>query len=119
MTKPLNRFGVLLALAVTAGGCAAGKAFRQGEASMRAGNLDEAVAAYRKAVQAAPDNATYKIGLQRAMTTASRAHLEKAHEYEKDDQLEAALGEYKSASEFDPSNRTASAKVAELDRIIR
>ena len=109
----------VLVLALLAGGCAAGKAFRQGESSMRAGNLDEAVAAYRKATQAAPDNATYKIGLQRAMQTASRAHLEKAREYEKADQLEAALGEYKAASEYDPSNRLASSKIAELDRTIR
>ena len=44
---------------------------------MRAGNLDEAVAAYRKAVQAAPDNANYKIALERAMLAASRAHLDR------------------------------------------
>ena len=112
------QIGVLV-LALLAGGCAAGKAFRQGESSMRAGNLDEAVAAYRKAVQAAPDNATYKIGLQRAMQTASRAHIERAHDYEKQDQLEAALGEYKAASEYDPSNRLSTSKVAELDRVIR
>ena len=49
---------------------------------MRAGNLDQAVAAYRKAVQASPDNANYKIALQRAMLAASRAHLDKAHEFE-------------------------------------
>src|SRR5258706_10310637 len=119
MTKPLNRFGVLLALAVTAGGCAAVQAFRQAETQMRAGNLDEAVAAYRKAVQAAPDNANYKIALSRALVAASRAHLEKAKDFESKDQLEAALGEYKQASEYDPSNRVATSKVAELDRTIR
>src|SRR5215510_12171834 len=119
MTKRLNALGMLLALALTAGGCAAVQAFRQGEAQMRAGNLDEAVAAYRKAVQAAPDNANYKIALSRALITASRAHLDKAREFEAKDQLEAALGEYRQASEYDPSNRTATAKVAELDRTIR
>jgi general secretion pathway protein D len=108
-----------LVLALFAAGCAAGSAFRQGETLMRGGNLDEAVAAYRRAAQAAPNNATYRITLQRAMQAASRAHLDKAREYEKEDQLEAALGEYKAASEYEPSNRTASAKVAELDRIIR
>jgi len=110
--------GVVL-LAVLAGGCAAGTAFRKGDQAMRAGDADQAVAEYRKAVQASPDNATYKISLQRAMLTASRAHLEKAHEFERQDQLEAALGEYKAATEYDPSNRTASSKVAELDRVIR
>ena len=119
MTKRLNALGMLLALALTAGGCAAAQAFRQGETQMRAGNLDEAVAAYRKAVQAAPDNANYKIAMSRALITASRAHLEKAREFEAKDQLEAALGEYKLASEYDPSNRVATAKVAELDRTIR
>ena len=112
------QFGVIV-LALTAGGCAAGKAFSQGESSMRAGNLDEAVAAYRRAVQASPDNPNYKIALQRAMQAASRAHLERAHQFEQQDQLEAALGEYRLASEFDPSNRTATSKVAELDRTIR
>ena len=108
-----------LVVALLAGGCAAGSAFRQGEEHTKNGDLDEAVVAYRKAAQAAPDNATYRITLQRALQAASRAHLEKAHEFERDDQLEAALGEYKEASEYDPSNRTASAKVAELDRTIR
>jgi len=74
--------GVVL-LAVLAGGCAAGTAFRKGDQAMRAGDADQAVAEYRKAVQASPDNATYKISLQRAMLTASRAHLEKAHEFER------------------------------------
>jgi type II secretory pathway component GspD/PulD (secretin) len=86
---------------------------------MRTGNLDEAVTAYRKALQASPENADYKIALQRATQAASRAHLERAHDYEQKDQLEAALGEYKQASEFDPSNRLATSKVAELDRTIR
>jgi general secretion pathway protein D len=109
----------VVALALLMGGCAAGAAYRHGDTAMRAGNLDEAVAEYRKAAQAAPNNATYKISLQRAMQAASRMHLEKAHEYEKQDQLEAALGEYKTASEYEPSNRLASSKIAELDRVIR
>ena len=112
------QIGVLV-LALLAGGCAAGQAFRKGDAAMRAGNLDEAVAEYRRAAMAAPNNATYKISLQRAMQAASRAHLEKAYQYERENQLEASLGEFKAASEFDPSNRTASAKIAELDRTIR
>ncbi len=107
MRTRLARFGVLLALVIVASGCAANKAFRQGEGAMKSGNLDEAVAAYRKAVQAAPDNTNYKIALQRAMQAASRAHLAKAHDFEQQDQLEAALGEYRQASEYDPTNRLA------------
>lgn len=108
-----------VAVATLAAGCAAGSAFRRGEAAMKAGDLDGAVAAYRRAVQESPDNAAYKIALQHAMLAASRAHLDRAKEYEKNDQLEAALGEYKVASEYDPSNRQASGKVIELERTIR
>ena len=102
----LRGLGLLLALAVVAGGCAAGNAFKAGEDAVRAGNLDEAVAAYRRAVQADPRNPNYAIALQRTMVAASRAHLERAKEFEDRDQLEAALGEYRLASEYDPSNRT-------------
>jgi general secretion pathway protein D len=112
------RTGIVIA-ALCAGGCAAGQAFHQGNDAIKAGNLDEAVAAFRKASQAAPDNANYKIALERAQLAASRAHLEKAKDFESKDQLEAALGEYRQASEYDPSNRQATAKVAELDRTIR
>ena len=75
-----------------ASGCAASKAYRQGERAVRAGNLDEAVAAYRRAMQADPRNPDYGIALQRTMVAASRAHLDRAKEFEDRDQLEAALG---------------------------
>ena len=54
----------LLVIAVLAGGCAAGKAFKQGQEAAQAGNLDEAVAAYRRAVQASPNNTEYRIALE-------------------------------------------------------
>ena len=71
MIRRLRGLGVLLAVAVIAGGCAAGRAFRQGEDLSRSGNLDEAVEAYRRAVQADPDNPNYAIALQRTMVAAS------------------------------------------------
>ena len=107
----LKRLIAVCAIAIVAVGCAAGKAFKAGDMAMRAGELDMAVGAYRKAVQGAPENATYKIALQRAMLAASRAHMEKAREYEQMDQLEAAVGEYRLASEYDPTNRLASSKM--------
>ena len=72
MTNRLKGLGILLALAVLAGGCAASKAFKQGEDATRAGNLDDAVAFYRAAVQADPDNPNYKISLERAMQAVLR-----------------------------------------------
>ena len=119
MTRRLKGLAFLVGVTVVAAGCAAGAAVRQGDEAVRAGNLDEAVAAYRRAVQASPSNTSYRIALERTMLAASRAHLDKAREFEQKDQLDAAISEYRLAAEYDPSNRLASAKVAALDRMIR
>ena len=119
MRRQLRVLCVVLGVVAVTAGCAAGKAFRQGDAAMRSGDLDQAVVYYRTAVQSDPDNPNYKIALERAMLGASRAHFERGREFEAANQLEAARGEYQMAAEFDPSNRTAAGKVAELDQTIR
>jgi general secretion pathway protein D len=119
VTNRLMGIGVLLTIAAVAGGCAAGQAFRQGDAAMRKGNLDQAVVSYRKAVQDDPDNPRYKIALERAMQGASRLHLERARQFEMQDQLEAAVSEYRLASEYDPSNRGVAQKVASIEKTLR
>jgi general secretion pathway protein D len=118
VTRRLIGLGVLLAAIGTAG-CAASKALRKGDAAVKTGNFDEAVAYYRTAVQASPDNPNYKIALQRAMLVASREHLDRAKDYEDHDQLEAARSEYKLASEYDPGNGYAALKTTALDQKIR
>ena len=45
--------------------------------------------------------------------------LEKARDFEAQDQLEAARGEYRLAAEYDPSNRTAATKAVSLDQTLR
>jgi len=117
--RRLQRLGVWLVFALMVAGCSAGQAFRQGEEATKRGDLDQAVAYYRKAVQADPDNARYKISLERAMQAASRYHLDRAHEFEKQDQLEAALGEYRLAAENDPTNRGTATKIASLEKTLR
>ncbi|MBS1817743.1 MAG: hypothetical protein JSU08_07430 [Acidobacteria bacterium] len=119
MRTRLTRLGALAGAVALAAGCAAGQAFRQGNAATKAGDFDQAVAYYRTASQASPDNPNYKIALERAQLAASRSHFDKAKEFEAADQLEAARGEYQLASEYDPSNRQAAAKVAALDQTIR
>jgi general secretion pathway protein D len=109
----------VIALASLAAGCASARAFRDGNTATKAGDLDQAVAYYRTAAQAAPDNPNYKIALERALLAASRAHFDKARAFEAQDQLEAARGEYRLASEYDPTNRQAAAKVVSLDQTIR
>ena len=116
MTRKLA--GLVLA-ALLLSGCAAGRAFRHGQEAVRVGDWDAAVTYFTKALQEDPDNAEYKIHLHRAQEEASRAHIEKARELEKKDQLDGALAEYRRALQLDASNRTAAARAAELEKIVR
>ena len=109
---------LLLALAVSAG-CAAGQAFSRGEERARVGDWDSAVVYYREAMQADPDRTEYRIALERAMLSASRVHFDAARDLEAKDQLDAALVEYRKVVEFDPANRQAQEKAAQLERTIR
>jgi general secretion pathway protein D len=110
---------VVLLLTVLVGGCAAGRAYRKGRDAARAGDWDSAVQFYTQALQANPDNAEYKIELERAMQNAAREHITRARDLEAKDQLDAALIEYKRAVEMDSTNRLAAAKAVELERTIR
>jgi general secretion pathway protein D len=114
-----QRLIAVLMLAVLVSGCAAGRAFRRGQDAARAGDWDLAVTEYTKAVQANPDKPEYKIQLERAMQSAAQAHISRAREFEEKDNLDAALVEYRRASELDQTNRLAASKVTELERTIR
>lgn len=100
-------------------GCGAGRAYGRGNESARARDWDTAVVYYTRALQADPNRPEYRIALQRAMVYASRAHLARGREFEQQDELSGALVEYRKASEYDPSNAQAAAKVSELTRTIR
>src|SRR3954470_1704424 len=108
---------LLLALAMLSG-CAAGKAFSQGEKRALAGDWDAAVVYYQQAVQHDPNNADYRIALERANLAASRAHFDTARQLEQKDQPDAALIEYKKTVDYDPGNRQAAEKVAALEKIV-
>jgi len=118
MTKSFKAACAVL-VAIIVAGCAANSAYRRGNSLTKEGDLDEAVVAYREAVQADPDNPTFKIALERAMLASSREHIERAKQFEDQGQLEAALSEYHLASEHDPSNRVVLAKVARIDQTLR
>lgn len=105
--------------AVLMTGCAAGRAFGRGHRAARAGDWDLAVTYYREALQKEPDSARYRIELERAMEAASNKHLAGAREAEAKGEVETALREYRLASEFAPTNRSAAAKVGELETLIR
>jgi type II secretory pathway component GspD/PulD (secretin) len=114
-----HRLVVFVILAALGSGCAAGRAYRRGLEASRAGDWDAAVTYFTKAIQEDPDNAQFKISLERAMQSAARDHISRARELEAKDQLDGALIEYKKALEMDATNRLAESRVAELERTIR
>ena len=119
MKHRLVVFVILGTLAALGSACTAGRAYRQGQEFARAGDWDAAVTYFTKAVQEDPDNAAFKISLERAMQSAAREHISRAHDLELKDQLDGALIEYKKAIEMDATNRLAESRAAELERIIR
>ena len=119
MRHAYARIAALIVIASLAAGCAAGRAFSRGDDAARAGDWETAVDHYRRAVQADPQNAEYRIALERAMISASIVHLDAARVAEARGNLDDALREYRRASEFDPPNRQIATKVAELERTMR
>ena len=115
----MYRLATLVLVAALMAGCGAGRAFSRGETAARNGDWDAAVEYYRHAVQMAPNNAEYRISLERSMINASNEHLDQARVFEAKTQLEDALREYKRASEFDPTNRQVAAKALEMETRIR
>jgi general secretion pathway protein D len=113
------RIAALIVVASLATACAAGRAFGRGEDAARAGDWETAVDHYRRAVDADPNNAEYRIAYERAMISASQVHLDAARIAEARGQTEDALREYRRASELDPPNRQLAGKVAELERTLR
>ena len=66
---------------------------RSARATQRACRGPRSGGRVRRAAQADPDNPRYRIALERAMQAPSRFHLDRARQFEQQDQLEAALGE--------------------------
>jgi general secretion pathway protein D len=119
VTRTLLRLAALALVAATLSGCAAAMAYRKGFALAQRGDWDGAVAYYRTAVQEDPDKPEFRIALERAMLEAALVHAAAGKDFEAKGQLDAALREYKRASEYDPANRQLAARAAELDQKIR
>jgi general secretion pathway protein D len=118
----ITRLSKLVALALIAAalsGCAAAMSYRKGFEAGQRRDWDAAVAHYRQAVQEDPDKPEYRIALERASMEAALIHASAGKEFEAKGELDAALREFKRASEYEPSNRQLAARVAELDRVIR
>ena len=119
MMTRLSKLAALALLGATLTGCAAAMSYRRGYDAAQRRDWDAAVGHYRQAVQEDPDKPEYRIALERAMIQAALLHAAAGKEFESKGEIDAALREFRRASEYEPANRQLSAKVAELDRIIR
>ncbi len=115
----LKRWASVALLAVLAAGCATGRAYLSGQRAQNAGDWDAAVAYYKEALSHDPGRVDVRLALERATRTASQAHMARARDLEKQDQLPGAAAEYRQAADLDLTNALAAAKAVELDRIIR
>ena len=109
----------VLAVVGVVAGCAAGRAFRQGETAAGSGEWDAAVEYYRQAVAAEPDRAEYRIALARAMRAAARDHAAEAAALEERGEPAAALQAYRRSYALDPSNGLVAARIAALQQALR
>ena len=114
-----TRLVVLILVAAMGAACGASRSFGRGDSAARAGNWDEAVEHYRRAVQQNPNRTDYKIALERASINASHVHLDQARILEARGMLDDALREYRCAGEYDPTNRQIAFKVQEIERRVR
>jgi general secretion pathway protein D len=119
VNRRLSTLIVLALVGVTLAGCAAAMSYRRGFEAAQRRDWDAAVGHYRQAVQEDPDKPEYRIALERAMIEAALIHAAAAKDFEEKGELDAALREYRRASEYEPANRQLAAKVATLDRSIR
>ena len=108
---------LLVILALVSGACAS--AGRDAARSAAAGEWEAAVEYYQRALADDPNRPEYRIGLERATLNASRSHIDAGRAFEAQDNLSAALREYRVASEFDGSNSEVAARAARLDLTIR
>ncbi|HXY42395.1 MAG TPA: secretin N-terminal domain-containing protein, partial [Vicinamibacteria bacterium] len=112
MKRALPLLPVLLLAAL---GCAtaSSKAFRDGEKAERLQDYDRAVLEYQRALKQAPDNAGYRLALDRARLRASTEHTNTARRLAGRGLYREALDEYRIALELQPNAPGLQQEVAE------
>ena len=110
---------LMLILAAGTGACTASRAFQRGNSAAMQLDWDLAVTHYAEAVKSDPGRADYKMALDRAQLAAAQLHFEKARDYERLDQLDLALMEYRRVVQLQPGSQEARAGIQRLEQTIR
>lgn len=107
---------LLVALVLT--GCAAQRAYQQGNALVAEDKVAAGLAKYQEAIAADPGNAVYKAAFLRARDVAATRILEQADRELVEGKDEAALRDYGRVTAIDPANERAGVglRMVEADR---
>ena len=119
----------LLFATVLSTGCASYNAYQRAHQAEQLKNWDGAVEQYEKALDIDPDNARYRIGLQRARLEASREHFAKGKSFRDaarnatgPDQLrlaQLAATELEMTVKLDPTNQFAAVELGHVVQLVQ
>jgi general secretion pathway protein D len=113
-------FAAAMVLALLLGGCASERNYRNAETLLAANRPEEALAEYRRAMQAEPTNARYRLGYLDARDKSLDAWIEEADRLRRQgDRPADARALYQRALAVDDDNHRARFGMAEIDRDLR
>ncbi|HEX7085118.1 MAG TPA: secretin N-terminal domain-containing protein [Vicinamibacterales bacterium] len=113
------RWSALLLLTLLATGCAAGQAFKRGQAAERVDDYDRAVAEYSQALREDPDNQDIRLALNRVKLRASELHFNRGRRLSATGKYEEALVELQIAAELNPTNGEVDAELRRTRTALR
>ncbi|MBW8829983.1 MAG: general secretion pathway protein GspD [Burkholderiales bacterium] len=118
MTRPIHAACAVIALLVCLlGGCAAERSYRDAQTLLEANRTEEALAAYRQALQSEPTNARYRIGYLSARDKAVARWIDDAERLRRSgDKPAETRALYARVLSVDEANSRARAGLADLDR---
>lgn len=99
-----RRLAAVAVAALVAGGCASSAALKRASAAEQRQDYDVAVAEYTNELRVHPNDATVRLGLERAKLRASTDHFQSGRRLAATGKLDQALVEYELALELNPTN---------------
>ena len=103
----------MLLVVVTLAGCAGGKtAFKNANRAETLRDYETAMAEYKKALDAEPENTEYRLKFEQNRFAAAYAHFQKGKLAMEQGNLESARTEFARAKEIDPSHDFAAQELA-------
>src|SRR5579862_6133153 len=112
-------FHILIFLVLILSGCHKDKAaFSPGRTAENEKDFDSALEYYKRALQAHPSNADYKIKVADLSFKASQSHVSEGQKLREKGDLDGALLEFEKAQSIDPTSSIAAQQVKKTQDMI-